>query len=413
MELLQPVMLWGALAIAIPILIHFWHQKRGKVLAWATTQWLLTKNQQQHRGLRLDNLPLLLLRCLVLLVLTLLLSRPVLDRWSTTPISQQIHLVQPDPYVTDNYRFELEEALKKGEKVYWIHAPVSEVQELTALPEAQSLNSLQIQAAINQLRQTERLDKAAELHLYLLNQQELSSLPFIQVPSGFQLHAVADTSRRPVQEYVELSNGQKLFINTDNRLTTGPTLPAAKRFQVKPIHRGSLAVRLDYTDQVQQRIVEAALKALTEVFNLPMAIDKEPQSHKRYDWVFTDRAPVTPPVGSIYVVSNGGKEYNIGNISINTLPNVVYTGESLHPQTSELVANGQLPEWLGELLVSQYSLQKRVRSLSERELKALFVKSERDEALTADSGEQVQKALLLLFILLVGLERWVALTKNA
>ncbi|GAB3181782.1 BatA domain-containing protein [Telluribacter humicola] len=413
MELLQPVMLWGALAVAIPILIHFWHQKKGKVIAWATTQWLHEKNQQQHQGLRLDNLLLLLLRCLVLLVLTFLLSSPVLDTWNSTTTTQSVHLVQPDSYVTDNYRFELEEALGKREKVYWIDAPVHEVQELRAQPGSTNLNPLQIQSAINQLRQTERLGNNAELHLYLLNQQELATIPFIQVPTQFQLHAVADTSRRPVQEYVELSNDQKLFISADNRLSARPTLPATQRFRDVPVHKGNFAVRLDYTDQVQQQIVVAALEALMEVYNLSITLDKELQPGKNYDWIFTDRAPVTPLAGSIYVISNGGKQYNIEKMPINTLPHVVYTGEALQPKTSELVANGQLPEWLGELLVSQYGLQKQVNPLSERELQTLFVRSESDERLTAATGEPIQKALLLLFILLVGLERWIAITKNA
>jgi hypothetical protein len=38
-----PTLLWGLFGLAIPILIHFWHQKQGKRLDWAATQWLSEK----------------------------------------------------------------------------------------------------------------------------------------------------------------------------------------------------------------------------------------------------------------------------------------------------------------------------------------------------------------------------------
>ncbi len=69
MVFLQPVMFWGALAIVIPIIIHFWYQKKGETIAWAATQWLTDKTNLQHRGIRLDEVPLLLVRCLLIILL--------------------------------------------------------------------------------------------------------------------------------------------------------------------------------------------------------------------------------------------------------------------------------------------------------------------------------------------------------
>ena len=63
-----PTLLWGLLGLAIPILIHFWHQKQGKRLDWAATQWLSEKNLQQARGIRLDNIWLLILRLAIVLL---------------------------------------------------------------------------------------------------------------------------------------------------------------------------------------------------------------------------------------------------------------------------------------------------------------------------------------------------------
>ena len=75
-----PTLHWGLFGLAIPILIHFWHQKQGKRLDWAATQWLSEKNLQQARGIRLDNIWLFVLRLAIVLLLCLALAKPL---WNT------------------------------------------------------------------------------------------------------------------------------------------------------------------------------------------------------------------------------------------------------------------------------------------------------------------------------------------
>ncbi|UFH51891.1 hypothetical protein [Spirosoma sp. KNUC1025] len=80
------------------------------------------------------------------------------------------------------------------------------------------------------------------------------------------------------------------------------------------------------------------------------------------------------------------------------------------PQTSGRVETGQLPEWLGNHLLTQFGLYPSPKPLSRQDLKSLFVP-------LATPGVQhqagLQNALLLLFFVLVLLERWLALTRNA
>lgn len=90
--------------------------------------------------------------------------------------------------------------------------------------------------------------------------------------------------------------------------------------------------------------------------------------------------------------------------------NVVFTNEPLTPQTSERVEAGQLPEWLGGQLLTHYGLETNRQPLSQQNLRALFIPS-----IKADAHQQagLQNGLLLAFVLLLLLERWLALTKNA
>ncbi|HEV7349503.1 BatA domain-containing protein [Telluribacter sp.] len=413
MEFLKPIMLWGALAVIIPILIHFWHQKKGKVIAWATTQWLLDKNQQQHRGLRLDNLLLLALRCLLLLVLSMLLSRPVMDFFQSDATRQNVHLVQADDYLTRNFRFELEEAARQGEKIYWISAAPEEASDILQPPGSGTFTPIQLQSSINQLERRGVLGPESELHLYLLNQQQLADVPFVQVPTPFQLHAVADSTRRPVQRYMVLPNNQKLYVNATNELTRTDKLPAGQRFHPEPILPEKITVLVAYQDKTQQQTVAAALAALMEVYGLKLVLEKEDEPGKAFDLVFTDKVPEKPISSTYYVVSNGGKQFDNENSAQSAYFNVHVWDEVLTPRSSEMVASGQLPERLGELLVKHFGLKENARSLSRQELNSLFIQEDSTGNSPESGPDTLKKGLLLLFILLIGTERYLALQKNA
>ncbi|GAB3883080.1 BatA domain-containing protein [Spirosoma agri] len=395
MTFVEPYLLWGALAVMIPIIIHFWHQKKGKPLAWAATQWLVEKDQQQQRGLKLDNLLLLVLRCLLLVVLAFLLSQPVLTL-KTKADHQAIHLIQPSALVTTNFRFELEEAAKRGEKLYWINEMAASVEKPGELPDKQTFTPLLLQSAIDKLRQ-----ENTELHLYVLNNEALATVPSIYVPSQYHVHALADSTRKP-RAYLATKGNKRLFINQAGRLTSGEGPDPAIVFQSAAAHSGRLTVLLDYRTKREQQTVEAALKALSDVYDLDLVIDHNKIASTTYDWVLTDQEPAKPAGQTLYIVS--------GKSGYPVVPNVLYYPYSFTPQTDERVANGQLPEWLGEQLIQHYGLQASSLPLSQQELNALFVVSSR-----SDHKPQtvVHNAILLLFVVLLIAERWIALTKNA
>lgn len=397
MEFIQPLFLWGIGAVVIPVVIHFWHQKRGKTLAWAATRWLQEKNQQQQRGIKLDNLLLLLLRCLVVILLALLLSQPILTGLTKPVAVAKIHLVQPEKVVVDNYRFELEEAIKKGEAVYWINPATEATDNPAQLPDQRKFNSDVLQSAINTVS-----TKPSELHLYVLNNQQLADAPFIRVPAQFKLHTMVDSTSRPVRPYLKLPGSGNVFVNASNQLTSSPDLRKDVYFQGVPVHSGRLKALVDFHDKTEQQTVLAALNALSDVYALGMQIDVKKEQKTGYDWVLTDQDVVTPAPQTLYVVS--------GKLNIPKVPNVVYWEEKLTPQTAERVRTGQLPEQLGELLIRHFNLKPNPFPLSREQLNTLFVPTgERREK----QPENIRNWLLLAFVGLIGLERWMALKQNA
>ncbi|TDE18151.1 BatA domain-containing protein [Dyadobacter psychrotolerans] len=395
MVFLQPALLWGALAVAIPVIIHFWYQKKGQTIAWAASQWLTDKTSLQHRGLRLDEILLLLLRCLMVILLVLLLSKPIAEWLNKDKTTSKVHLIQPDERLVSNFRFELEEALKKGEKVFWIGQETEQVKDLAILPK-QYAQFLLLQNSISKAG-----SHGGELNLYINNTGSLANLPPIYTPESFKLHSIADSATVGKIPYLELGEGKKMF--TD--IKTGLLKTASDQtgsFTSEPVHKGKIKVLLDYKNPVEQQTVQASLLALEEIYGVPFALDLIKKTDIKYDWILLDQQIIAPDPRVLYVLSGDIRDKYLTD-------NVFQLQDSLRVPTSELVRNGQLPEWLGEAMVQFYKLKTTKNLLSQQQLNATFVKS---KPVINQSSVKIHQWLLLLFVITLLIERWIALKKT-
>ncbi len=85
-QLLNPIWLFGISGIIIPLLIHLWNVKKGKTLKIGSVSLLGESSRQNARSLRLLDLLLLLLRCLLIIFVSILLAEPV---WINTNNADQ------------------------------------------------------------------------------------------------------------------------------------------------------------------------------------------------------------------------------------------------------------------------------------------------------------------------------------
>jgi hypothetical protein len=397
MELLQPYMLWGILAVALPVIIHFWYQKKGKTIAWAASKWLTEKTTLRHRGVRLDEIPLLLIRCLLIILLALILSRPVWNWLSGVNADKTVHFVQPNRSVVENFRFEIENAKKKGEDVYWIGAEGLKLTDITNVP--QDANSaLFLQKNINRLAGAN-----TNFSFYITNDIEWSELPIIYIPGTFRLFSIPNSSKKEAYPYLEMEGGKKLFIGPGNgQLMVAEETDISIRFAQKPVHTGKINVLLEHKNKTEQQTVEAGLLALKEVYQIPFVIDKQSVNGKKYQWILTDRTVKNVMSQRLYIIS--GKA-----IKAEMPGNVIQVPDSLRLSSSVLVESGELPEWLGNALISWFKLKQNITPLSQKQLNALFVQVKPDQVPVAEKARQW---LLVLFLLTLLTERWVALRKN-
>lgn len=75
-QFLNPLWLIGTAAIAIPVLIHLWNIRPGKVLKVGSIGLIDAASRKSSRSLKLLDVPLFLLRCLMLILLASLLALP-------------------------------------------------------------------------------------------------------------------------------------------------------------------------------------------------------------------------------------------------------------------------------------------------------------------------------------------------
>ena len=85
---MNPWMLLGGLAVASPILIHLLNKRRFKIVEWAAMDFLFEADKKNRRRVQLENIILLMLRCLAMLLIAFMLARPFLPS-SITNVLQQ------------------------------------------------------------------------------------------------------------------------------------------------------------------------------------------------------------------------------------------------------------------------------------------------------------------------------------
>src|SRR5437764_4165211 len=86
MTLLSPLLAWGMLLGAIPLIIHLLNRRRFRRVEWAPMRYLKLTIQRNRRRIQLEELLLLLLRIALPVFLFVYLARPVvsptgLEQW--------------------------------------------------------------------------------------------------------------------------------------------------------------------------------------------------------------------------------------------------------------------------------------------------------------------------------------------
>ncbi|MES1215797.1 MAG: BatA domain-containing protein, partial [Bacteroidota bacterium] len=76
LQLIQPLWLFALTGISIPVIIHLWNLKPGKVLKVGSISLVTESSKEYKKSLTLSDILLLILRCLLIAALAVALSKP-------------------------------------------------------------------------------------------------------------------------------------------------------------------------------------------------------------------------------------------------------------------------------------------------------------------------------------------------
>lgn len=93
----------GAACISIPIIIHLLSRRQRPPIEWAAMQFIIEAWRNQRRRLRLQNLLLLLVRCLIPLLLGFALAQPILNSSTLLGTSNTINHIIIDNSLVSGY----------------------------------------------------------------------------------------------------------------------------------------------------------------------------------------------------------------------------------------------------------------------------------------------------------------------
>src|SRR6478735_11977398 len=85
MSFLNPFLLFGSVALAIPVLIHLVRREKSEIIPFSSLMFLLKVPKRSIRQQKLKNLLLMALRILILALLVGAFARPYITQ-SATPI---------------------------------------------------------------------------------------------------------------------------------------------------------------------------------------------------------------------------------------------------------------------------------------------------------------------------------------
>ena len=384
MEFLQPILLWGLLGLSVPILIHLWNGKKGKLVSWAAMHWLQEQDNQSSKSIRIDQLLLLFLRMLMILLLVFLLAHLFVKAWDKSEAGAVIHLVQPNQVVISDFKFELEQALEKGEKVIITDSVLTVIESLDGLNQIVLNQSINIQESLNDLP-----ENTEKLNLYLSNSDRLISSEFLYSPVKPVLFLSENQEEKEAVEFIRSSSGTVGFVNREGQLAFSDQLPNPA---AKAVWEGEEISWFseDLLDS-EQGYLEASLSAISDVYPLNFE-----SSENRDDaiLIFMNQYPDSVDSKKLYFLTN--------HRGLSNHENVVVLSGSINSTQSELVQTGKLPELILENLMLHLGLKRMEMPISQNQLQSRFLISDLEKS---DEKGNMSTILLGLMVLTFVAER--------
>ncbi len=213
LQFLNPIWLFGISAVLIPLIIHLWNIKTGKTLKVGSIVLMCESSRQNSRSLKLTDLLLLFLRCLIIIILSTLLAEPV---WKSRNSKEQNNawiLAERDNLAETYTWFKKEiDSLYRADAEFHFFEP--------GFPEAQLTDALKDSALVSTIENTpywsllklldQKIPKTTKAYLFTNDRLNRFSGPRPELSAGinWKTYTPADSTSRWIESaYLSTSGG--------------------------------------------------------------------------------------------------------------------------------------------------------------------------------------------------------------
>ncbi|QQL49816.1 BatA domain-containing protein [Mucilaginibacter ginkgonis] len=207
MQFLNPIWFSALAALAIPLVIHLWNIKPGRVLKVGSISLISEASRKSSRSFKLTDIPLLMLRCLLLALIAFLLAQPFLQQQLKTKKPAGWVLFPREDFKVGYTQFKkpIDSLLQKGYEFHFFNDSFPKVDLANLIKQKDTSLSKPGNAADNYWSLIRELDAkvAADVPIYLYTSNERKHFagdkPEADLNLHWQTYATADSSAQWVQ----------------------------------------------------------------------------------------------------------------------------------------------------------------------------------------------------------------------
>ncbi|PSL46230.1 putative membrane protein (TIGR02226 family) [Chitinophaga niastensis] len=438
LHLLQPIWMLMTAGISIPVFIHLWHQRPGKVLKIGSIQLLQAASLRHARSWRISEWWLLLLRCLLILLLAFLLSKPVWQQPLTTRTQKGWVLMEPAAYP----RFQpiIDSLLQTGYQLHTFDTAFSK----TFIKELSSSDTVQM--PYWQTLQYLPKKVPADFPVYLFTGNRLERFQGNRPTLALNLHWYTYTPADSVSNW----NAYTYSLRDDSiRIVKGYSSPGGTAYHDRDTIAAmdTAAVRITiYADKYtgDARYLYAAMKAVQQytqrkiIITTVQQIRQLPASQDWLWWLSDQPIPVSVKTSHQVKYATGKATTQTSLIAGTTIPvyKIIPTDDTttalwkdgygqilltnnytlythLNPAWNGMVWSEAFPGRLLQLLfpAEQDRIHDR-RAIDPRQLQPLLVSGKEASAVLMQEDINLDKICWLLLLLVFCLERYLSLRQK-
>jgi hypothetical protein len=405
MQFAQPIMLWALAGLSIPIAIHLLSRKEGKVIYLGSLRHLQETSMQQFRGIKLNEILLLILRCLLIILFVFLISGLTSNNYG----SKRWLLVEKGVEENLTARNLIDSLTSQGFE--WHSLEEGFAKQGVSTPKAPIINWHLIESL-----QRQELDQAIVLSSSRVENfkgmrsaitKNIQWLTFPTSPNNFVVEAMEQS---PDRVLVRKGHSEADYTSFETSVTTAPLSDSISAKKTPTI---SIVLVSDAEFDHDKRMMKSALDAITKT--LPIHIDlreanPEAVSTLSTDWLVWLSTKSVSLHDSIKVISYKS------NPSDQIVTRVSENHWTLNKRlTIETSRQENLTLKLATLLIDEKEKWKQVASQDRRSLPDSILFSGMTSSSTqveAGISPPLNKYLLVLFLVLLVAERFLSYQRN-